>query len=314
LHGLEELFGVRYLRTNRYLVVRFADDFLVFCSSRSDAERAVEMLNEWLGIRGLKLSPEKTRITTVQKGFDFLGFTTRVVQTSIKKSGWKVIVTPSKKSVQRIKNRLKEEWHLLKGHNVAAVVKRLNPIIRGQANYYRYQSASRIFTKLDSYVMWKARLWVKHTHPNKPKYWWVERYFGKLYPDSEDRWVFGDKDNNVPIQMYSRFKIRKHIMVTGTNSPDDPKLCDYWHQRTLKQLDENFFGSYRTLAHRQNGMCPICGESLSTDESIEKHHIMARIQGGGEQLDNKLLVHYLCHQQLTAEQRKHGLLRSTQRA
>lgn len=92
-------------------------------------------------------------------------------------------------------------------------------------------------------------------------------------------------------------------MVTGTNSPDDPSLDEYWEQRERAKI-KDLPPKHKALAKRQDGKCPICGESLFNDEDIEKHHMMKRDEGGSDTKDNMLLAHLYCHQQITAFQNK----------
>lgn len=317
LHGLEELFDIHPTpnrkTANPYFMTRYADDFLVFCKTREDAQEAIERLQAWLAQRGLALSTEKTRITTIQEGFDFLGFTARVVPSTLNKSGWKVLITPSVKSVQKLKDRLKQEWESLQGQNVATVIQRLNPIIRGWANYFRHQAAANTFKDLDNFMLYKEIRYAKRMHPNRSKAWWKAQYFGQLEPDSHCQWVFGNPQTKFRLLRFARFTISRHIMVQGTNSPDDPKLRAYWCQRERRKGHE-LPAQQRRLAQRQHGLCPVCGESLFSDETLEQHHIIARKSGGLNTLDNKILVHYLCHQQLTSQQHKHGVFRSQQSA
>jgi RNA-directed DNA polymerase len=86
------------------------------------------------------------------KGFDFLGFNSRLYLTQKNTSGWKVLIQPSKKSVTKLREKLRNEWHSLRGHNVDAVIGRLNPIVKGWTNYFRTQVSSRIFEKLEHYM------------------------------------------------------------------------------------------------------------------------------------------------------------------
>ena len=135
-------------------MVRYADDFVVFCETREDAEQSVELLREWLKERGLALSPDKTRIVHLTEGFDFLGFNVRHYKTpQTYKSGWKLLIKPSKESVQKIRTKLRERWLILRGANVRAVLKELNPVIRGWANYFRIGVASEVFHKLDHWMV-----------------------------------------------------------------------------------------------------------------------------------------------------------------
>src|SRR5258708_19707413 len=97
------------------------------CGSQEDAPKAEPVVTEWLAVRGLQLSAEKTRITTLAEGFDFLGFNVRIYRTKTNHSGWKVLIKPSKKSVLKIRNRLQEECLQLPGHSVMPAIKPTNP-------------------------------------------------------------------------------------------------------------------------------------------------------------------------------------------
>ena len=90
--------------------MRYADDFVVFCETREDAEKCIHILQEWLAERGLQLSEEKTRIVHLQDGFDFLGFTIRHYRERRTVTGWKLLITPNKKSVEKIKEKLRAVW------------------------------------------------------------------------------------------------------------------------------------------------------------------------------------------------------------
>ncbi len=111
------------------------------------------------------------------EGFDFLGFNVRIYRTKTNHSGWKVLIKPSKKSVLKIRKRLREEWLQLRGHSVMAVIKRLNPIIRGWANYFRTQVSTAIFDNLDQQMFHREVRYTKHTHPDKPWRWQQAKYW-----------------------------------------------------------------------------------------------------------------------------------------
>src|SRR5262249_31326454 len=135
-------------------LVRYADDFVVFCESREDALHVQQvLLPTWLAERGLRLSEEKTRIVHLTEGFDFLGFHVRhypCPQTS--RSGYKLLIRPSRKAVTGIRRKLREVWRALHGHNVLTVLRKLNPLIRGWAQFYRTVVASETFQKLDHWL------------------------------------------------------------------------------------------------------------------------------------------------------------------
>jgi RNA-directed DNA polymerase len=315
LHGMEAALGVRRdtqgaIRGTR-AVVRYADDFVVFCESQEDALRVKDvLLPPWLAERGLTLSEEKTRIVHLTEGFDFLGFNVRhhhCPQTT--RTGFKLLIRPSKKSVNGLREKLRGAWRSLKGHAVRAVLWKLNPIIRGWANYFRTGVASRTFNRLDYWMHLRAWRYVRHTHPRKPRHWRVNRYWGKLNPDREDRWVFGDKrpdlrSKRLPYLLkFSWFRIERHTLVRGTASPDDASLREYWWARrkvNIRHLTEDEV----ELANNQDWVCPVCHGELINGEAIERHHIVARSAGGSDARGNRVLVHLYCHQQLTAAWRK----------
>ncbi len=102
-----------------------------FIKSREDAEAVIGILKEWLAIRGLTLSKEKTRIVHLTEGFDFLGWNVRHYPVKTTRTGYKLLITPSNASVRKIKATLRAEWRRLRGGNAGAVIKALTPIVRG---------------------------------------------------------------------------------------------------------------------------------------------------------------------------------------
>ena len=237
LHGLEAAVGVTH-DTRGHLdgkraVVRYADDLVVFCESREDAAWVKDrLLPPWLAERGLSLSEEKTRIVHLTEGFDFLGCNVKHYTTPrTTKTGFKLLIKPSSTAITRLKSKLKELWLGLKGHSVRNVLRALNPVIRGWANYYRPTVASEVFNRMDHWMHQRAERYVKHRHPNKSRTWRVGRYRGRLHPTRKDHWVFGDKRTGAYLLKFSWFKIVRHRLVQGTASPDDPSLRDYWWSR-----------------------------------------------------------------------------------
>ena len=156
LHGMEEAAGVRRQLTGVHagetrrdspILIRYADDFLALCHSQEQAEQIKASLAGWLAPRGLVFNEDKTRIVNLDDGFDFLGFTVR------RQSG-KLLIKPSKAAIRRIRGRLRTEMRSLRGANVAMVLKRPTPIVRGWAAYYRAVVSSEVFSALDRYL-WK---------------------------------------------------------------------------------------------------------------------------------------------------------------
>ena len=264
LHGLEEAAGVRYstLGTDAaqtvpgtVALVRYADDLVVLCHSRGQAEQVKARLAEWLAPRGLAFNEDKTRIVHVTAGFDFLGFNVR------RYPNRKLLIKPSKAAVRRVRERLASEMRTLRGGNAMAVIATLNPVIRGWAAYYRGVVSCKTFGSLDDY-MWKLSYkWATWRHNNKPKHWIVGRYFGKFNTFRNDHWVFGDRASGAYLPRLAWMKIERHQMVAGTASPDDPSLAAYWAHRRRRARPPIGDGTLRLL-RKQRGRCPLCGDYL----------------------------------------------------
>jgi RNA-directed DNA polymerase len=264
LHGMEQAAGVRYITTGANagtvrpgspVVIRYADDLLAFCRSRQEAEQVKARLAAWLAPRGLVFNEDKTAITCLDEaGVDFLGFTARRYR-------GKLLITPSKAAVKRIRARLSAEMRALRGANAEAVLQRLNPIIRGWAAYYRIVVSSKTFDALD-YHMWKLTYkWAKFRHPHKSRRWIINRYFGMFNKSRRDRWVFGDRNSGAYLLKFAWTKIVRHTMVKGWASPDDPALIDYWDWRRGRKQPVLDRARWRAL-RAQQGRCPLCGGLL----------------------------------------------------
>lgn len=302
LHGMEEALGVKYdnggyTRRSSRVLVRYADDWVVFCETREDAQAALVTATHWLAKRGLQLSPEKTRIVHLTEGFDFLGFNVRLYESPRSRSGYKLLIKPSKESVRKLREKLREEWQHLNGHNVDAVVRRLNPIIRGWANYFRIGVASETFAALDSFMYAREWRYAKRAHPRKFHAWRKSRYWGKLNPKRNDAWVFGNKQTGAHLLKFRWFNIERHTLVRGKASPDDPDLQEYWAARYAARAAD-LTPSYRRLARQQRCVCRWCGESLFNEEQLHRHHVEPRAKGGKDSYANLELVHLYCHQQI----------------
>ena len=114
------------------------------------------------------------------------------------------------------------------------MIRRLNPIIRGWAAYYRTQVSSETFASLDDYLWRLTYKWATFSHPTSRGRWVIARYFGKFNKARQDRWVFGDRASGAYLQRFAWTKIVRHQMVRGGASPDDPALTEYWAWRRRK--------------------------------------------------------------------------------
>jgi RNA-directed DNA polymerase len=304
LHGMEQALGVRYdkrgqIKGSRALV-RYADDWVVFCESKEDAQEARRQAQKWLLKRGLRLSEDKTRVVHLTEGFDFLGFNIRHYPApKTARSGYKLLIKPSKDSVSNFKDRMRSEWMNLKGHNAMEVLKRLNPIVRGWANYFRIGVSKHTFETLDHWMLARCARHVRSNHPRKGWRWCRQKYWGQLNPERADRWVFGDKSTGAYLLKLSWTPIRRHVLVKGAASPDDPALRGYWIERERRKLEEGLLPPrLMGLACAQQGRCTHCGASLFNGEALNRHHLLPKSEGGTDERSNLRLLHLYCHQQI----------------
>lgn len=264
LHGMEKAAGVRYktvgkdtglTRRDSPVVVRYADDFVALCHTRDEALEVKARLASWLAPRGLALNEEKTRVVTLDEGFDFLGF-------NVRRYRGKLLIKPSKAAMGRVRERLRTEMRPLRGANAAAVLIRLNPIIRGWAAYYRGVVSSEAFSSLDHYTWKLTYKWACFRHPDKSKRWITTRYFGMFNRSRRDRWVFGDRESGAYLHRFGWTRIVRHQMVKGAASPDDPSLTDYWTRRRRKAPPPPMARVTLRLMETQDGRCALCGDWL----------------------------------------------------
>lgn len=181
---LAERFGAKKSRRagrNKVNLIRYADDFVITGATKEVLEEAKTVIEEFLKERGLSLSPEKTKITHIEEGFDFLGW-------NVRKYDGKLIIKPAKKNVQTFLRKIRATIKKAKTEKQVTVIAKLNPIIRGWANYHQNQAAKETFHRVD-HVIWKQLWqWARRRHPNKPSNWIKNRYFVQR---GRRNWVFG---------------------------------------------------------------------------------------------------------------------------
>ncbi|WP_207934263.1 group II intron reverse transcriptase/maturase [Actinomadura sp. KC06] len=323
LHGLETAAGVRYypashnqagrVQPGSPMVIRYADDLVALCHSQRQAELVKAKIAEWLAPKGLTFNEEKTRIVHIDDGYDFLGF-------NIRRYSGTLLIKPSKAAIQRIRERLRVELRALRGANAAAVIARINPIIRGWAAYYRGVVSSGIFTSLDHYLWVLCYKWATYRHATKSKNWVVARYFGKFNKFRNDQWVFGDAASGAYLVKMSWTPIVRHTKVNGTASPDDPALAEYWAKRRRRVTPPLDSYTLRLLT-RQDGRCSICRGPLLTDDqpqsthewerwwlhivrrAISADHLVHHGRPSSPDGDQTRLVHAACQRELLTRQR-----------
>ena len=302
LHGIEEALGVKYNcngeSSGKRIIVRYADDFVILCETKEDAESAKNEINSFLELRGLELSPEKTNIVHITEGFDFLGFNIRHYRVKNTKTGYKLLIKPSKKFLQQTRNDIREIFLNHSGKRMSDLIGKINPVIRGKANYLKGCIASKAFGNLDKYLFRRQVRFVNRTHPKKNTKWKKDKYWGRLNLQRKDNWVFGDKQTGNYMLKFSWTKIKRHPLISKRASPDDPSLIEYWSKRNKnRQKSEvtKWNAKQEQVAYKQEYKCPVCKQSLFNNEELHLHHVTPKSQGGKDTLNNLVWVHLFCH-------------------
>ena len=310
LDGMErrlmEHFGVKRSRKaykNKVNLSRYADDFVITGTTKEVLEEARDLMVEFLKDRGLTLSEEKTKIVHIEEGFDFLGW-------NVRKYDGKLLIKPAKKNVQTFLRKVRGIIRESKTAKQENLVGKLNPVIRGWANYHQNQVAKETFNKVDS-VIWKQLWWwAGRRHPNKSAEWVRSKYFMR---EGLRNWVFGTKadggngeQRTVKLVNASDTAIRRHTKIKGAANPYHPEFEEYFENRLGLSMKENLKGKNRLLFlwYLQEGICPKCGEKITKETGWNLHHILPKAQGGLDTNTNLQLLHPNCHRQHHSQERK----------
>lgn len=305
LHGLDEAIGTKYRTRMRKGVstfelespiasIRYADDFVIVCETKDEAQGMYKKLQPYLKDRGLKLAKSKTKITHINDGFDFLGFNIRRYS---KDQGEKLFIKPSKESIKVAKLRIKEVFRNKRNNTITKLVSEANSVIRGYAYHWSKVVSKRIFASMDHYIWTLIYRSMKRIHPRKP-YKWIKKQY--LKPDkhgqSKDKFIFTDPKSGRQIMKMSWVPIVRHTMIKHDNSPFDKSLENYFENRQIKRFNDKNVLHRQRLAKIQKYLCPMCDRSIiDFEEGLEKHHKTPRIKGGNDEYKNLQLVHISCH-------------------
>lgn len=228
LDGMEQAVKAVSVQGDKVNFVRYADDFVVTGATRELLEQKVKpALIVFLAQRGLALSEQKTLTTPIQAGFNFLGHTVR-------KYGQKLLITPAKSKVQMLRQKIRQKVQSALGLTTEALLRQLNPLLRGWANYYRNGAAKRTFKQLDRYVYWTIWRWITRRHPTQSVGWKKSKYFSAAGPKgllSVRVQRRGGESRVLTLYQLASTKIERHIQVRGTANPFDPQYTEYFARR-----------------------------------------------------------------------------------
>ncbi len=163
LDGLEAAVKAVTSRRTKVNVIRYADDFVITGKTKELLEETIKpAVERFLKERGLTLSPDKTRITRIEDGFDFLGQNPR-------KYKGKLLIKPAGNSIRSFLAKVRETIRKFAAKKAGDMIRTLNQIIRGWANYHRHVVACDTFRTVDNHIFRYLWDWVKRRHPHKGK-------------------------------------------------------------------------------------------------------------------------------------------------
>jgi RNA-directed DNA polymerase len=237
LDGLEKRLAERFPKRSgkgpypKVNLIRYADDFIITGDSKEQLENEVRpLVEQFLQERGLMLSPEKTRVTHINEGLDFLG-------QNLRKYDGKLLIKPSKKNEKAFLAKVRGLIKANQAANQRNLIGTLNPVIRGWANYHRHSVASRTFKKAD-FEIWRALWrWASRRHPEKGVQWRRKRYFHPLegytwrFAVATERRTADGQPVWFKLACASDQPIRRHVKVRLDANPFDPRCHEYFSER-----------------------------------------------------------------------------------
>lgn len=224
LTGLQAAIRKVVKEKDRVNVVIYADDFIVTAKYKEVLEEKVRpVIVAFLGERGLELSRDKTTISHIDDGFDFLGF-------NIRKINGKLLIRPSKKGIKRFLSRVRETVKSNKAAKTESVIHHLNRKIVGWTNFYRHVCSAKPFRYIDHHIFWCLYRWARRRHPHKRAKWIEKKYFTSM---GFRRWIFFARPKT-HLRLAADVRIVRHLKIKAKANPYSP--ADQAYFRDLAKI------------------------------------------------------------------------------
>ena len=259
-------------------MIRFADDIVVAVRSINDGKRVIELIREFLQERGLRLSPKKTEIVSMNDGFTYLSRTYRTINGVL-------YSYPSEENIERFLVRLADTVNNWK-YSQRKLIDSLNKMLAGWSNYHRYSDAGKAFRRVDmtlQTILLKAAV-TKHPHwklEDVTEHYFIKEHGSYIYTLPTDRSVRVMQLTDVPLVKHNRVRC-------NLNAYADP---EYVEERTHRREINNVSGPYRAIWRRQRGRCHHCKKLILKDEPKD---LVMLDPTGEDSLENSAYVHARC--------------------
>lgn len=280
-------------------IIRYADDMVITGKNKEIILKNKQIIAKFLKERGLELNDNKTLITHIRDGFDFLGFNIRRYKhnprlNKITDQDTVLVIKPSKKGIERLK--VKICGVLSKDKPIERIISDINPIMRGWGEHKRISYHSQeTFITLDHYIYTKMIQWLKRSKGSKRIK--ISKY---LIKTETRKWNWGITAKvkilnlgEIPIISIKPLKLDKNPYLIEN--------IEYFNKRREKLINAKF---RKAIYKKFNHVCPKCGESLYNGELVELHHVIPQNAGGKYSIENIQPLHQICHQQVTHNKSK----------
>ncbi len=246
LDGLEKLIREHFPTWKRTKVnfIRYADDFIITSPSKELIINTIKpLVIDFLNQRGLQLSEQKTKISHINEGFDFLS-------QNVRKYNGTLLIKPSNLAIKSFKQKIKQTVKSCRGHSAKTLIMKLNPIIRGWVNYHKTVVSKKIFWNLSKYIFDKLLKWAKSEHPNKKIHWIFDKYFAK--GEQRGRFSISETDKKGNERIFQLFAIglvpiRRHIKIKSEANRYDKSFDKYFEDRRKNLRKNSFFTHQKTI-------------------------------------------------------------------
>lgn len=209
-------------------IIRYADDFVITAASKELLEDKVKpAVINFLKERGLTLSEEKTKITRIDQGFNFLG-------QNVRKYDDKLLIKPSENNVRTFLHNIRETIHKHRGSKTEALIRDLNSKIRGWANYHKHVVSSETFNYVDNCIRNDLWRWMRRRHRKKNTQWLKKKYLSKGSKPGRFSTIVKNKKGfpkTYELIFAGSIHIMRHIKIRGDANPFDPQFKGYFRKR-----------------------------------------------------------------------------------